>query len=397
MRLRLIHIAFILLFAGTLFPEIQAADIQGITLVSLSVSPGKEETGIQILTEGNQSDFTCSRRIVEGQPGLALSFPLATSRLQKAYTVEGKHLRSIEVIGNGRQEPAPIEIILHLSGDSFWSLQQTEGRIRVALRRPAGLFLGTMTERYRVGPGDRLAISVFGQKDLEKLVEVKANGSITFPLIGEVQVKNMSIESIRDELKRRLAKDFIIDPQISVDVEQYRSQEVSVVGEVESQGRYFLRGATTLIEVLAEAGGLSADAGSEILVSRKTVTGNPGIERQQISIRREQLYSRMGPEENIVLADGDIINVIPKKIFYIRGEVSRPGPYALEEGTTLLKAISIAGGVGDFANRKEVEILRDFQGRKERIVVNLRAIEKRKREDLAILPDDIIHVPRKFL
>ena len=397
MRLRLIHIAFFLLFTGTLVPGIQAADIQGITLLSLSVSPGKEETGVQILTEGSQSDFTCSKRIIEGQPGLALSFPLATSRLKKAYMVEGRHLRFIEVIGNGGEAPAPVEIILRLSGDSFWSLQQTEGRIRVSLRRPAGAFLGSVTDRYRVGPGDRLAISVFGQEDLEKLVEVKADGSITFPLIGEVQVKNMSIEGVRDELKKRLAKDFIIDPQISVDVDQFRSQEVSVVGEVGRQGRYFLKGITTLIEILAEAGGLSSEAGSEILVSRKVSLGNPDLERQQISIGRDQLYSRMGPEENIVLADGDIINVVPKKTFYIRGEVSRPGPYSLEEGTTLLKAISMAGGVGDFANRKEVEILRDVQGKKERIVVNLRAIEKRKREDLIILPDDIINVPRKFL
>ncbi|MCZ6670713.1 MAG: polysaccharide biosynthesis/export family protein [Acidobacteria bacterium] len=397
MPLRLIPIAVFLLLSGTLVPVIQAADIQGITLLSLSVSPGKEETGVQILTEGSQSDFTCSRRIIEGQPGLALSFPLAVSRLKKAYLVGGRHLRSIEVIGHGGEAPAPVEILLRLSGDSFWSLQQTEGRIRVSLRRPAGAFPGSMAERYRVGPGDRLAISVFGQEDLEQLVEVKADGSITFPLIGEVQVKNMSIEDVRDELKKRLAKDFIIDPQISVDVDQYRSQEVSVVGEVQRQGRYFLKGATTLIEILAEAGGLSSEAGSEILVSRKTGTGNPGNERRQISIGREQLYSRMGPEENIVLADGDIINVVPKKIFYIRGAVSRPGPYSLEEGTTLLKAISMAGGVGDFANRKEVEILRDVQGKKERIVVNLRAIEKRKREDLIILPDDIINVPRKFL
>jgi polysaccharide export outer membrane protein len=123
---------------------------------------------------------------------------------------------------------------------------------------------------------------------------------------------------------------------------------------------------------------------------------DPG--ERQVVIRLDALFSRNNEAANIPLHSGDIVTIAERQAFYIKGEVVRPGSYFIEPGMSLLKALSIAGGLTQFANRREIEILRSKPGNggQEKIVINIKDVESGKRDDLSLLPDDLINVPRRI-
>ena len=118
---------------------------------------------------------------------------------------------------------------------------------------------------YEVGPGDVLDIAVFGNDDLSRVPTVQTNGSITFPLLGEVQVAGLTVAEVQRKITNLLAKDYLVNPQVEVKVKEYQSQFVSVVGEVNSPGRKPIRGRMRLVDALLEAGGFKQSSSGEVL------------------------------------------------------------------------------------------------------------------------------------
>jgi polysaccharide biosynthesis/export protein len=290
-----------------------------------------------------------------------------------------------------------VRIRIPVGGLVVASIEQAGGDLRVRLApAPARQSRGDFgdTGGYRIGAGDKIAISVYGHDDLDKVVEVHSDGTIDYPLIGDLKVEGKSVSQVKEELTHILGKDFLVDPEISVDIQEYGSQWVTILGEVRNSGRYSFKRSMRLIDLLAEAGGVTREAGTEILITRRQGENDPP---QQIVIDREKLMSRDNHDANIALANADIITVSQQDVFYMRGEVIKPGPYYLSGDTTVLKAISLAGGFGPFANRKEVELLRSGKtGVSKRIIVNVRAIERGKKPDVPVAPGDIIIVPRRI-
>jgi len=206
-------------------------------------------------------------------------------------------------------------------------------------------------------------------------------------------VADKTVAEIDAEITRVLGKDYLVDPQVSVDVREYQSQWVTIIGEVRTPGKYVLKRNMRVIDVLAEAGGVTKEAGSQIQITRRDANGSP----QQIALDRNRLLSQDNAESNIPLRHGDILAVGERDLFYIRGEVARPGPYQFESGLTILRAISYAGGFTQFANRKQVDILRSgANGVQKKLTVNLKAIEDGKKEDLPLVPGDSVIVPRRI-
>ena len=253
---------------------------------------------------------------------------------------------------------------------------------------------------YRVGPGDLLAISVFGQDDLSKSVRVVSNGTINFPLVGDLVAAGLTPAEIGARLTEMLARDYVVNPQVLVGVSEYQSQSVNVIGEVRRPGKYFLKGPTHLIDILSEAGGLADTAGSEVMVVRSE-PGGPGGDKKtrQMRISLEDLFGAKdnNDDRNISLVTGDVVHVQQSRFFYIRGEVGRPGQYALRPETTIQKAISLAGGFSQWADEKDVQLIREGSGEKRNLVVNLRKIEKGLAPDIKIEAEDIILVSRRIL
>jgi polysaccharide export outer membrane protein len=247
---------------------------------------------------------------------------------------------------------------------------------------------------YVVGPQDVLAIALYDQQDLSGKYTVEADGTFTFPLIGRVKAGGLTLRDVEQALRTKLSDGFFKNPQVSVAVEQYRSQRVFVMGEVRSPGPYPLVGDMTLIEALARAGSTTEYAAGEALIVRSTDasrTAGPVLPEQESGtdvIRVDIKALQSGRlSSNAVLRDGDTIFVPRAEVVYVFGQVNRPGSYTLQRGTTVLQALSLAGGVTDRGTTGRIRIARVVDGKKTEVRVKV--------EDL-VQPGDTIIVPERF-
>jgi polysaccharide export outer membrane protein len=244
---------------------------------------------------------------------------------------------------------------------------------------------------YRVGPGDVLEIEVYDDPDLSGLMTVQHAGEIPFPLLGDVKVSGLTAREVRETLTLLLAKDYLVDPQVVVKVKEHRSQWTTLVGEVQRPGKYYLQGSKTLLELLTEAGGFTIQASGEVLVSRPDESGP-----LRIFLSPEQPPSQQKAALSLVLRNGDIVTATATQFFYVSGEVKNPGSYPLTPGLTVLKAISVAGGLTKFGSKGKVEILRKVSANEtEKIKVDLDDIQGGKRPDFPLEAEDIITVGKR--
>lgn len=230
---------------------------------------------------------------------------------------------------------------------------------------------------YRTGPGDVLSVQVYGEADLSGQFPVTESGSIAHPLLGEVAVARSSIGEIQAMLIQRLSADILVDPKVSVEVRTYGSQAVRVLGAVEKPGTYFLRGPTTVLDILAEAGGVKQDKSSlEVRLKRG------GDTEEGVAIPLHQLLG--SGEGNAAVHAGDSIWVPEGEFVYVSGDVGKPGQVIWRDGLTVTQALAACGGPTRTANLRRTYILREG----ERIDVNIRRIQKGRAEDLRVRPGD---------
>jgi polysaccharide biosynthesis/export protein len=247
---------------------------------------------------------------------------------------------------------------------------------------------------YIVGPQDVLAITLFDQQDLSGKYTVEADGTFTFPLIGRVKAGGMSLRDVEQALRTQLSDGFFKNPQVSVSVEQYRSQRIFVVGEVRAPGPYPLVGDMTLIEALARAGSTTEHAAGEALIvrssdgSRSTGPVLPDQKNGADVIRVDIKALQSGRlSENAILRDGDTIFVPRAELVYVFGHVHSPGAYTLQSGVTVLQALSLAGGVTDRGAMGRIRIARLLEGKRTELRVKL---------DDIVQPGDTIIVPERY-
>ena len=163
---------------------------------------------------------------------------------------------------------------------------------------------GPALEAYRIGPEDMLAISVWKNEAMSRTVQVRPDGMISLPLVDEVQAVGLTPTQLRDALSKRLAE-FIPNPEISVIVTDVRSFKVSVLGEVVKPGRFELKSATTILDVLAQAGGFTQFAGRSRIVILRPV----GKTMKRIPFNYNKVVSSGGEEDNLYLQPGDVVLV----------------------------------------------------------------------------------------
>jgi polysaccharide export outer membrane protein len=232
---------------------------------------------------------------------------------------------------------------------------------------------------YVIGPQDVLLISIWDQSDLSGKFTVEADGSFTFPLIGRIMAGGLTLRDLEGQLRKRLADGYFKNPQVSVAVEQYRSQRIFVIGEVRSPGAYPLTGDMTLIEALARAGSTTMEAGGEAVIVRPPAgraASAPLLPNQEdasevvrVNIRDLQDGQR---SQNIALQDGDTVFVPRAETIYVFGQVKNPGAYPLKTvDTTVLQALSLAGGVTDRGSTTRIKIVRIVDGEKVELKVKL--------------------------
>src|SRR5437762_8373805 len=249
---------------------------------------------------------------------------------------------------------------------------------------------------YVIGAQDVLTITSYDQADLTGKFTVEADGTFSFPMIGRFRAGGSTLRQVETQLKKQLKDEgFFNNPQITVSIETYRSQKIFIVGEVRAPGSYVLSGDMNLIEALARAGStLPTASGQAVIVhpvagDRTSASVLPADESPDNIVRVDLRALESGVvAENAALRDGDTIFVPRAESVYVFGQVKNPGAYALQQkNTTVLQALSLAGGVTDRGSTGRIKIARIVNGSKQELHVKLADI---------VQPGDTIIVQERF-
>ena len=284
--------------------------------------------------------------------------------------------------------------LLVLFAASLASAQTTPAPAGQAPAAPPAEASANRPSDYVVGPQDVLKVTVYDEPTMSGTYRVDTDGSFQYPMLGRVAAAGMRVRDIEQTLKTKLEDGFIRRAQVTVDVDQFRSRSVFIVGEVRSPGKYPMTGQMSLIEALAAAGSTTPAASSEVLIlrSRDAVTAQPLTPEQvdQTNVTRISLADlQLGRlSENVNLKEGDTIFVPKAEKFFITGQVRNPGAYTFERGLTVLQAISLAGGLSDKGSNRRIKVIRTVKGKKMQLGIDLAD---------AIQPGDTLVVPQRLL
>lgn len=241
---------------------------------------------------------------------------------------------------------------------------------------------------YVVGTQDRLSITVVDEKELTRVVTVGSDGGFDYPFIGHVKAAGLTVRAIQQDITARLKEKYLRNPQVAIEVEAYRSQVVYVWGQVKAPGSVTLSGNITLTEALARAGSPTPDAGAYIEINRRARSGAPGDPQAPTQSERVSMAElQSGRAQDILLSDGDTVFVPKAETFFVTGFVRNGGPFLHEEGMTVSKAVSMAGGITEKGSRSRIRITRIVNGKQ----VTLKDV---KMEDLVEPGDSVEVLPR---
>ncbi|MEE9180926.1 MAG: polysaccharide biosynthesis/export family protein [Vicinamibacteria bacterium] len=256
---------------------------------------------------------------------------------------------------------------------------------------------GLSSDGYRLGPEDVIEVRVFELDQLNRTVRVAGDGSMELPLIGSIPVNGLTPDDVADQVADRLRDRFVQNPQVSVFVKEFHSQKVSLLGAIRNPATYPLVGRRNLLQILADAGGLSGAAGNVLFVFRQADDGRSA----RLSVPLHDLLIFGDPQWNIWLRAGDIISVPPEAAVSVSilGAVRSPGVYKLPmgNGASILNAIARAGGLDDRASKGGVQIKRrDPTGGEMILKVDLGNILSGKDPDVILQEGDVVVVKESF-
>jgi len=258
---------------------------------------------------------------------------------------------------------------------------------------------------YIIGAGDLLVISALDVSELEKVkVRVGSEGFVRLPLVSTIMVKGQTARQLEGAIADLLGEKYLHNPQVSVFIEEYRSQRIAVLGEVNKPGVYEVSEKRTLTDMLAQAGGITASADQVVYLLRKTASAETQLAAsgELIKIDLEQLLAGHDPSMNPKVGSGDVISVPKSGEFFLGGSVKKPGSYPIKGKLTVDQAIYLGGGLGDDADVTEIQVVRDIGGAKnEMFQINLEQLRKDGKAGLTLRKNDVVFVgtsaPKAFL
>lgn len=246
---------------------------------------------------------------------------------------------------------------------------------------------------YKIGAKDVLQITVFELPDLNQTVRVSEDGSVSLSLLGKVDVAGLTAQELEKKLASILDQKYTKNAHVTVFIKEF--QKVAVLGAIGKPGMYELVGPTTLLQIIAQAGGLTAQAMSELYVYREGKDG----QRSKITIKLEDLMAHGNQDFNIDLQPKDqvIIPIDQMQNVFVYGEVKTPGvvQFLSSKKITLLQAIAQAGGTTEWAKKSGVMIKRRDKktGKEMKVHANLKDIENGRIADIILEEGDVVIVP----
>jgi polysaccharide export outer membrane protein len=254
-------------------------------------------------------------------------------------------------------------------------------------------------EDYKIGARDVIEIQVEDAPELSGTFRVSAAGTITMHFIGRLEAVGLTPEELAGKIADRLRGRYLKDPRVTVTVKQYNSRSFFIQGAVRNPNVYYLEGRVSLLNLITVAGGLTDNHGSTAFIIRQAKTAaDPSAESepepQLIKVNIAGLLKGRF-DQNVTLEPGDIVNIPAIDVFFVGGEVRKPGSFPLKDGTTLRQAISMAEGTTIRAALDRGVIFREdpSSGKRQEIRVDIGAIMSGKKEDINLMANDIIIVP----
>ena len=251
------------------------------------------------------------------------------------------------------------------------------------------------TESLLIGPGDKLRVEVFDTPEMDQVVRVTDAGEIPLVFIGNVKVATFTPGEAARAIENTLReKHLMTHPQVTVSVEEYATQEISVMGQVRNPGSYSITAPVPVIRVLSIAGGLTDGADRNITIQRH------GDSERTVKYFLSN-SSDAALKNSVVVYPGDTVIVPKAGIVYVLGDVARPGGYTMSDNDaqmTVLEAVATAGGSNKTAIMSKVRLVRKTSnGGTTEVPIPLGAMEKGRQPDIAMQPNDVLFVPFSYM
>ena len=238
----------------------------------------------------------------------------------------------------------------------------------------------------RVSERDQLAITVWGVKEFTNKYPVSVDGTIEFPEIGRVKVAGLTVREVGDVIAKKLKESVLVNPQVTVELEQTANKKVTVNGSVRTPGTFAYAGEITLLEALVRSGGRLPEAADEVLIVRAPSDAQDAVEPIRVNARELEngVLAR-----NLALQDGDSVFVRKAQAVTVTGYVRSVGAYNIESGMNVEQVLALAGGVDPLrGSDRRIEITRMVDGKS----VTIKDVKKTD----VVKPGDIIRVGRRL-
>lgn len=246
---------------------------------------------------------------------------------------------------------------------------------------------------YRLGPGDLLELSVFRVEDLNRKVRVNGQGEIELPLLGVVDVGGLTLSKAQTLIAQKLQADYLQNPQVVLYIQEYRSQEITVMGAVQKPDVYTVKKTRSIFEMLSLAGGLSKTAGDLVRVKTKQLNENSGeYETIDLVVSLGRLLAGRVEASNFQLRDGDSILIPEAGFVTVEGAVENPGSYKMDGETNVLKAVALAGGIPWTGKQEDIRVIRNQDDELVVLKVNLARVRDSPSSDLVLQDGDVVSV-----
>jgi polysaccharide export outer membrane protein len=259
---------------------------------------------------------------------------------------------------------------------------------------------------YSLGPGDQIVLQAANAEEISgKPFRIETDGNVNLPLLGQMHLAGLTVEQVEAKVRTELAK-YVRDPEVTISVTQFRSETVTFTGAFRMPGTYPLQGRHTLTEMLTLAGGL-AENGSRILrITRQETSGPIPLPNSRLRVDGTSyvadldttIAERGNPADDFILQPFDVVTAFAVEPIVIGGEITHAGvvPLGDHKSLPLLQVVLMQGGATPNAAKKHVKIFRQDSdsGNREELDVNLEKIQKGESPDFALLPRDLVIIPR---
>ncbi len=266
---------------------------------------------------------------------------------------------------------------------------------------------------YLIGPRDVLLMTIYagGEKQQEVELTVSSGGKINVPFIGALKAEGLTLSQLEAAVTKPLAQDYFVDPSVNITIKEYHSLQYYISGAVKQPGLFEMSSTSTLLELIAKAGGVLPERGNVAYILRDStgqIVEGEDVEalisnREPLKVDLKSLLDQGNMSHNVTLKSGDVVYIplqtalrLGESKVYVEGEVKEPGVYDYRPGLTAMNACIMAGGFDKFAAPNRTRIIREDGEEKVVIKINLNDVKTGEVRDIELKPGDRIHVPESW-